>query len=393
MKQIISIFLIVFTGFTGIVWGQTKRPIAAIKDVIGIVKLLRADTHQKIVASMGNLLYNGDAIITESSASIAILFTDGSMLKVQENSEVTLTAQRKDGQQVDAKVDLPLGEIWAKVTRRDSKFEVETPSSVASVKGTEFSVMVDEGGTSTLFVYDGLVEFQNELGSVIVKRNQKSVTEKDKPPEEPQKLSKKDKEQRAEVGAQWKLEIKAPSGKQAPNQPFQMQARALNPETNRLDVSCNSKIVISSTTSGAQFSLDGNAWSGELQAQLASGELTFYAKARTTDDLVATVSGDNCQPGKATVSIEKTRQQKLKESERVISIMRKLGIGDVEGLQYKQGELKIGTGNFDDILSKIDSGEFDVVGFEIVDTEDGKKIILRVKPAAGEKEGGGPGGQ
>ena len=392
MRLVFSLFLVAAMAVFDLAQTQTKRPIAAIKNVVGIVKLQRSDTRQKIVATAGNLLYSGDGLTTGSEASVAVLFTDGSMLKVQENSEATLKAERKGERKLDASVDLPLGEIWAKVTRRDTRFEIETPSSVASVKGTEFSVKVDELGTSTVFVFEGLIQFQNELGEVMVKRNQKSTARANQAPDKPQNLSKKEIKQREETGPNWKLEIKTPSGNQAPNQSFQLQLKAQNPETNRVDLNCNSNVVISSTTSGAQFSIDGNTWANELEAQLASGALSLYAKGRTDKDLIINAAGNNCQPGRTTVTIVKTRQQKMRESEKVRSVVNKIGISEVEGLKYTGGELKTGTGDIDEILSRIDNGDLEVVSYEVVESPDGKKkITLRVKPAA--SKGGGPGTQ
>ena len=379
------------TGIGENLQAAAKRPVAALKDVVGIVKIQRADTRQNVSASVGNMLFNGDRINTSEKASVALLFIDGSLLKIQESSEVTISAQKKGERELDTQIDLPLGEVWAKVTRRDSKFDIETPSSVASVKGTEFSVNVDQFGTSSLFVLDGLVEFQNELGRVMVRRNQKSIAIKDQPPEEPKKLTKKDKKELEEVKPDWQIDIKKPSGTKAPNQSFDLQIKSLNMATNKVDLQCNERIAVSSPTAGAQFSLDGSAWAGEIEGKLTNGTLTIMAKGRTNKNLEVVVSGDNCRPGRTTVPIQQTRQQKRAEAEKAESIVRKAGIGEVEGLGYSSGEVKSGSDNIEDILTKIDSGELEIISTEVVEGADGKKkVILKVAP---KKSSGGAGGQ
>ena len=42
--------------------------------------------------------------------------------------------------------ELEFGELWARVTEQRGTFQVQTPSGVAAVKGTEFIVRVDAQG-------------------------------------------------------------------------------------------------------------------------------------------------------------------------------------------------------------------------------------------------------
>ena len=389
--KLLAVFLVF--GFALELSAAAQRPVAALKEVTGIAKIQRTGSKQQNVAAPGGLLYNGDRLNTEKMSSVALLFIDGSMLKIMENSEVTINAQRKEDRKLDTKVDLPLGEVWAKVTRRDSKFDVETPSSVASVKGTEFTVSVDASGTSNLFVFEGLVDFQNELGKVSVKRNQKSTAIKDQPPGEPAKMTKKDKEERQAAEPEWQLDIKIPTEAKAPNQTFDIQVKALNKTSGKVDVSCSETVLVSSPSGGGLFSLDGNTWTNELETQLGSGSVTLNAKARTDKDLEILASGTNCNSSKKTMSIQRTRQQKKAESDRAKAIVLKAGYSELEDLPYQGGEVKEGTGTLDEILTKIESGELEIVGKEIVEGADGKKkVILKVKPASGgggSKGGGG----
>ncbi|MBC8278499.1 MAG: FecR domain-containing protein [FCB group bacterium] len=393
MRMLISILLIVLmAGIGDTIQAAANRPVAALKDVVGIVKIQRSDSRQSEAASVGNLLFNGDRINTSEKASVALLFIDGSLLKIQEGSEVTINAVKKGERELDTKVDLPLGEVWAKVTRRDSKFDIETPSSVASVKGTEFSVSVDQFGTSNIFVMEGLVEFQNEMGLVMVRRNQKSTAIKDQPPEEPKKLTKKDKKELEETKPDWQIDIKKPAGAKAPNQSFDLQIKSLNMATSKVDLQCNERISVSSPTGGAQFSLDGSTWAREIEGQLTSGTITIMAKSRANRNLEVVVAGDNCRPGRTTVEIQKTRQQKRQEADKAASVVNKAGVAGIEGLEYSSGEVKGGSSTLDDVLSKIDGGELEIVSYEVVEGADGtKKVVLRVRPK--KPDSGGPGGQ
>lgn len=374
--------------FTGGQCATAKRPIAALKEVTGIVKLQSSETKKIIPGTAGGILYNGDRIMTGDKAGAALLFVDGSMLKIQENSEVTIEAQRKGEQQLDTKVDLPLGQVWAKVTKRNTKFDIETPSSVASVKGTEFLVTVEEDGGSEVAVLEGIVDFVNEFGKVTVKKNQKSQCEKNTPPEAPKKLTKKDKEELEEAKPNWQLHIKKPSENKAPNQSFEIQVKSLDIASGNHDTKCTANIAVSSTTDGGQLSLDGASWSNEVTASLSGGVLNLQARCRTTKNMDIIAAGEGCKSAKVTVIIEKTRQQKREEAEKAKNVAGKAGISEVDGMQYAGGEVKSGSGSFDDILNKIEKGELEIVGKEVIEGADGKKkVILKVRPASGGKTG------
>ena len=87
---------------------------------------------------------------------------------------------------VPPQIRLTIGNIWLEIDRRiDSgpSFEVETPSSTVSVRGTVFSVEVDEEETTYVYVESGRVVVESELGSLIVDPGQSAVAQKGKRPE------------------------------------------------------------------------------------------------------------------------------------------------------------------------------------------------------------------
>lgn len=440
MKTVITILLVILIGFSQVAFCEAKRPIAAVKDLVGIVKLQSADSNKKSALTAGTLLFNGDRLITEKSAMVAILFTDGSLLKVKDLSDVTLTATPIGEGRLDTKVDLPLGELWAKVTRRDSKFEIVTPSSVASVKGTEFFVLVEGDGMSLLFVLDGTVEFRNEEGRVLVKKNQRSIARKNRPPTIPKRMSREERkfnfernsslkdrsekkpseldksrqaattqpgeagqviseadryeldfeqEKEAEASTIWQLQIETPAEPQVPNKYFMIGIKAVDIETGDKDFRCNTQLVVFSSTTGAQFSLDGTYWTGELNTTLSSGELEIAALARSEEDMSINVLGKNCRPASAAVRIEKTSEQRVQEAEKIESIIKIAGIEGMSDLDYSSGQVLEGGWNLDEILDKIESGELEIVSEEVFDLPDGgKRIVLRLRPS--EISGGGP---
>lgn len=97
----------------------------------------------------------GARIITHDDASVQLRLASGSLLRLGENTEVSLNQLEHNdpaGQRKES-FRLRVGRVWARVTSLfggDSKFEVETPTAVAGVRGTSF--VAEASGEGDRFV-------------------------------------------------------------------------------------------------------------------------------------------------------------------------------------------------------------------------------------------------
>lgn len=131
-------------------------------------------------AEVGAQLFEGDKIVTKELGRIDVLLDDGTMIRLKENTDLVLKDKKPGNQK--SRLQVLLGRIWAKVTKQENLLEIETPSAVAAIKGTGLELIVLANGDSTLIVWDGAVEFFNELGKVLVKAAQQSQTVKGQGP-------------------------------------------------------------------------------------------------------------------------------------------------------------------------------------------------------------------
>lgn len=115
-------------------------------------------------AQLGDRLRHQDTVRTSENTRAALRFVDdGSILRINPNSQVRLTTGNPGGALVRT-LELEFGEVWARVNRRDgAEFRIQTPAGVAAVKGTEFVVRVDSAG-ATVITLEGVVEFFNAAG-------------------------------------------------------------------------------------------------------------------------------------------------------------------------------------------------------------------------------------
>ena len=89
----------------------------------------------------------GGVIKTSKDSGAKIKLSDGSSMRIYENTTITITKIDQTPEKKVALFKLLLGKIRAnvpKLTGKDSRFEIETPTAVASVRGTDFEVEVYE---------------------------------------------------------------------------------------------------------------------------------------------------------------------------------------------------------------------------------------------------------
>ena len=124
----------------------------------GKVTLVRDKSQIKF--QKGQLLMNNDVIRTGEESFAAYKYVDASSsVKMFSNSVATISAT-KDGKGLSKKVTVSKGSILSTVKKGSGVFQVSTPSTVASVKGTDFLTKVEDDGSSMFIVNDGEVELR-----------------------------------------------------------------------------------------------------------------------------------------------------------------------------------------------------------------------------------------
>lgn len=166
--------------------GRVERLIE--KDFLGIFKIKEYEQLNK-----NTILKSGDLIRTGINGKLEFYFTEGIFIKVGPETEIVI----EKGKVTKRKISLDTGRIWVKVKKiwgDLTNFEVVTPSAIAGVKGTVFSVYVKDNKT-LLSVKEGVVEFTDNAGtkSVLVKSGQMSQAYSGKV-SEPEVINKEEKE-------------------------------------------------------------------------------------------------------------------------------------------------------------------------------------------------------
>ncbi|TFH02088.1 MAG: hypothetical protein E4H13_03110 [Calditrichales bacterium] len=182
---IMKIFVLFAFVMTLANYASAAETIAVILKVQGQVYIVKSGGENKSAAKpkRGYRLENGDKLVTGKKSYAAVRFIDdASLVRVRSNSTCYIRGEKKNNE-VLKNVYLEVGTILARVTKQKGKFEVSTPTSVASVKGTEWIIdQKFEGGT---FYYglEGIVELSNDAGSALLHEGETGyVASKDTPP-------------------------------------------------------------------------------------------------------------------------------------------------------------------------------------------------------------------
>jgi hypothetical protein len=135
--------------------------LAVIDERDGKVQVIRGDA--PLPATAGMLVRSGERVRTGADGHVGIHWADGSRAELGPDSELVIQRCRlnKLRHTRTSHFRLNLGQIWIRIhglLKPGSKFEVETPTIVAAVRGTIFGLHVAQDGTTRLEVYRGSVD-------------------------------------------------------------------------------------------------------------------------------------------------------------------------------------------------------------------------------------------
>lgn len=129
------------------------------------VQIDRASQH--IVAAVSDRVYWNDDLRSGPTGRAHITLIDGSQLNL--GSDSSLRILQHDAQAQQTSLDLLVGRMRGritKLTRPGSKFEIHTPTGVAGLVGTDFSLLVTDDYTE-LMVFEGSVSFAALNGQAV----------------------------------------------------------------------------------------------------------------------------------------------------------------------------------------------------------------------------------
>lgn len=109
-------------------------------------------------AKNGTLLFQSDSVKTGESTSAYIIFFESSIIWLDNNTEVSIK-EIIDEDETSMTIKQDAGRTWSTVSKISGidSYKVETPTTIASVRGTSFDVYLLPDGTTRISVGFGIV--------------------------------------------------------------------------------------------------------------------------------------------------------------------------------------------------------------------------------------------
>lgn len=150
MRKILPFFVLMSAVLTA----QSQQPAANLAIYTGECRVWHQGKEDE--AEVGQPLFTGDSVVTGKDSKAEVSFVDGTSVRISERARLVV-------EQADTLRSLKLlwGKLWAKVAKLSSaqcRFQVETPTAVAGVRGTVFRVEVDPDSATRVAVEEGEVE-------------------------------------------------------------------------------------------------------------------------------------------------------------------------------------------------------------------------------------------
>ena len=384
-KQMINRFLCVFICCS-FVFSANAKVVAAISTLKGLVMVKPVGSRKYIPAYKGQMLKNGEWVKTKEGVFVAIVFLDGSNIKIQQKTEVKISSYRMTAKNLKTNLVMSKGQAWSDVAEQGAggEFTITTPTAVASVKGTEFDLEYDiEKGETTLIVLAGEVEFAGELGTILA-----GAMESSKDGGAVSKLTQDDLpswQNKTDPGITFKLKSDK-IGKQQTGKIIKVGIQVLNAKNKAFKNSFSGTATVNSQSSELMVSADGSSWSSSIDVSINGGRGVVQVKSSRQGKSEIIVNSENAESKIIGFEYYQTKAQKRASKGKLASIASKKGDAKLTQIIQDKVLLKssvtMGSGNVSDVLQMLETGELELEGEPIIiNNGDGTVTVkIVVKP-------------
>lgn len=166
------VLLVVTAGFCTGAWAQ-RLPQATILSLKGDVRVRQASSNGWLKAHRNQPLFLGDVVQTSQWGTATVGTRGGSRIQITPLSRLAI-GEPRPGPAKGSFLRLLAGKLVILVVGSYPQ-EIGTAGAIAGARGTRFTLEADEAGHTTVTVLEGVVQFYNDLGSVLVRSGEQSI--------------------------------------------------------------------------------------------------------------------------------------------------------------------------------------------------------------------------
>ena len=156
----IFFFIVLFS----VLFSKSSDKVAIVIKTDGEVLATFSGLNIKQALKIGSSLGNQDRVETGKNGFAAIVYLDDrTIIKILDDSDLTIFGDR-NGNKINKALDIKYGKIAAGIAPQGGKeFRIATPTSVASVKGTELAISSSVADGDSFVLIEGLIEVTNSI--------------------------------------------------------------------------------------------------------------------------------------------------------------------------------------------------------------------------------------
>ncbi len=130
---------------------------------VGDVKLIRGSSTMNV--DERTAIKSGDTITTGKRSLVSLAYNDGSKLEVRENSRIIVGNEKVDNSELVSVVSGVVNGKFRKLTKEADR-KLYTPTTVCSIRGTEFTIGVSDSADSRVNLEEGKLDVRNPYGRI-----------------------------------------------------------------------------------------------------------------------------------------------------------------------------------------------------------------------------------
>lgn len=143
----------------GTVAGTVAGSVGRVSFFVGVVELQTGQEAPWTAVPLNQELRSGQRVRTGPESRAELLFDDGSVVRLGEESLLDLSELSIDDQRLQGRAELLLGRLWSTLKKLGERgLEVKSPTAVMAVRGTTFRADARADDTVQLWVYQGRVD-------------------------------------------------------------------------------------------------------------------------------------------------------------------------------------------------------------------------------------------
>ena len=319
MKRLL-IMIIVLTAalLAGNAGAQGTDQVAFILSINGTVESRQTANAEWITAKVKDPLFNGTQLRTGTGDKAIVIYPgSGSRVLVNENTTIEIHAEGagNGAKPTVERTRLMVGEIY---NQAHGNYQVETPSSVASVRGTAFDAR-STPENDTFIGVEGVIEIMNQFGSVILNPLQMSMVQQNQAPGQPTNLTQDDTQRLVRwtegVEPTWRLNMVPENGPdQNLNGTFLLSIFAYRDGV--IDQNANFRLTeFTASSQGIGFSTDdGKTWTAAPPAvTLVNGQAALRCRVTQEGTVTLTAAAVDAETGTMNIAVSTPKERRVIE--------------------------------------------------------------------------------